>query len=128
VQSLKQPWYTTLWRCGIWVMPRVLLPALFIALPAVVLFGYQNPEVGAMAALQLKSGEVPLLVGVGRGFRCVGKSCSEESTHTYLIWPSFSGASVSETRDGRKVAPVPVRESSLQWSGWWVAGARGGTG
>jgi hypothetical protein len=104
---MKDPWFVTLWRAGYWIVSRVLLPILFIASPVMVLIGAQKPDSNAIAALHLNSNQTALLVGTGGGVRCVGEACSQESTHTYLIWPGLSGASVMETSDGLKAVPVP---------------------
>jgi hypothetical protein len=104
---MKDQWFVTLWRAGFWIVPRVFLPVLFIACPIVVLFGAQKPDSNAIAALHLNSNEIALLVGVGGGSKCVGETCSQESTHTYLIWPGLSGASVTEASDGLRVTPAP---------------------
>jgi hypothetical protein len=104
---MKDQWFVTLWRAGFWIVSRVFLPILFIACPIVVLFGAQKPDSDAIAALHLNSYETALLIGVGGGAKCVGSSCSHVSTHTHLIWPGFSGASVTVDDDGLRVTPVP---------------------
>ena len=104
---MKEPWFVTFWRAGLWIVPRVFLPMLFIASPIVAILGAQKPDSNAIAALHLNPNESALLIGIGGGAKCVGRDCSQVSTHTYLIWPGFSGASVTEDDDGLRVTPAP---------------------
>src|SRR5580692_290156 len=85
----NDPWYTSLGGI-LWGLTRYVFASfMVIGGPTLVVYGAFHPREADIAALQLRSGQVPVLVGVGGGRTgCAeAESCGASGQRLYLVFP-----------------------------------------
>jgi hypothetical protein len=85
----SEPWHNSFARI-LWGAARyVLAPFMAIGGPILAVYGAVHPRDADLAALQLRSGQVPVLVGVsGTDVGCTNSPfCDSSGQRLYLIFP-----------------------------------------
>jgi hypothetical protein len=85
----SEPWHKSLARILWWAARYVLAPFMAIGGPILAVYGAVHPRDADLAALQLRSGQVPVLVGVsGADVGCTNsRLCDSSGQRLYLIFP-----------------------------------------
>jgi len=109
-----QPWYKSLGRTIWWITRYVWAPFMAVAVPILALYGAVLPREPDFDALQLRSAQIPVLIGIaGNDTACVDSGpCEFSSRRLYMVFPQAltSGeiAVVSHTNLGRTVDRKPL--------------------
>jgi hypothetical protein len=109
-----------------WLLTRIFLPIIFLGMPIVAAVGCVK-DTKTTASLNLQSHQVALLVGFGGGDQCSADGhCIEVTKRTFVIFPQFSIASVSESTKGIEIQSmqgggilVVLIWVAAGWCTWW---------
>jgi hypothetical protein len=82
-----KPWHESLGALIWWVTRYAWAPFMVIGGPILAIYGAIHPRQLDIEALQLRSAQVPVLVGVSGEARCVGSECTSSGQRIYLIFP-----------------------------------------
>jgi hypothetical protein len=101
-----EPWHKSLARVIWWAARYVLAPFMAIGGPILAVYGAVHPREADIAALQLRSAQVPVLVGVSGSYPgCRSQYCDSSGQRLYLVFPhALLGGEVAVVNsDGRGV-------------------------
>src|ERR1700728_476000 len=120
---MNKPWHESLGTVIWWVTRYVWAPFMVIGGPILAFYGATHPRQPDIEALQLRSAQVPALVGISGEARCVGSECTTSGQRLYLIFPQvLLGGEinvVTETSSGVTVKREPFLAYMvfLVWAG-----------
>jgi|SRR3984885_12355021 len=85
----SESWHKSLARILWWVARYVLAPFMAIGGPILAVSGAIHPRAADLAALRLRSGQVPVLVGAsGADMGCTNSQfCDSSGQRLYLVFP-----------------------------------------
>jgi hypothetical protein len=108
----SEPWYKSLGRVLWWVIRYVWAPFMVIGGLVLGVYGAVHPREVDVAALQLRSAQVPVLIGLGGGNSgCVdAQPCGSSGQRLYLVFPQvFLGGEVAVLNDASSGVTVTRR-------------------
>jgi hypothetical protein len=121
----SEPWYKSLGRVLWWITRYVWAPFMVVGGLVLGAYGAVRPREADMAALQLRSAQIPVLIGVGGSNKgCVEvRPCGSSGQRLYLVFPHvFLGGEVvvlNDASDGVTIERRPLLAYAffLVWAG-----------